>query len=151
MDRLLKFAAVGASGTLLNLGLFFPLVDRGGVPPSVGSVLCFAAAVTWNYLLDHLWTFRVQTAGQRPSVRRYLRFVVVSLGGLALDLGVLNLVIALLHPELKVLAQVAGIACGVIANYTGSSLFAFRRKEEGCRGSTMPPRAAPGLARGEGT
>lgn len=130
MDRLVKFTLVGGSGTLINLGLFSLLVDRGGANPTLGAVLCFAVAVTWNYLLDHLWTFRIQMGGEAPSGTRYLRFVEVSLVGLAVDLGGLNLVLLVLHPSHKVIAQAVGIACATAVNYAGASLFAFRPKAE---------------------
>lgn len=130
MDRLLKFALVGGSGTLINLSLFVLLVDRGGVNPTVGAVLCFAIAVTSNYLLDHLWTFRTQIAGERPSLSRYVRFVGASLLGLAVNLGTLNLAIYLFHPVAVVLAQAAGIAGGTAVNFIGSNLIAFRAKRQ---------------------
>lgn len=126
MVKLIKFALVGGSGTLVNLSLFYSLVDRGGMSPTIGAVLCFLLAVTLNYFFDHLWTFRDQIAGEPPSAARYLRFVGVSSVGLLANLSVLNLVILTVHPSYKVLGQAAGIACGMIATFTGSNLFAFR-------------------------
>jgi len=128
MAKLLRFAVVGGLGTALNLGLFYLLADLGRVSPSVAAVLCFAAAVTSNYLLNHAWTFRAEMDGERPSPGRYVRFVAVSLVGLGVNLAVLNLVLVLLHPALKVFGQAAGIACGVVTNYIGSDRLAFRRK-----------------------
>jgi putative flippase GtrA len=128
MGKLLRFALVGGSGAVLNLGVFFLLVDREGLDPTGAAVMCFALAVTSNYVLNHAWTFHAQIESEKPSVGRYVRFVAVSLAGLGVNVGILNLVLALFHPVCKVLGQAAGIACGMMVNYTGSNLFAFRRK-----------------------
>ena len=131
MAKLLKFALVGGSGTVLNLGLFLLLVDGGKMSPTLGAVLCFAAAVTSNYLLNHIWTFQTQIGCGGPSAARYLRFIAVSLAGLGVNLGALNLALALFHPACKVFGQAAGIACGMTINFIGSNLFAFHGKLEG--------------------
>ncbi len=127
MVKLLEFALVGGSGTVLNLGLFYLLVDRGRANPSAAAVLCFLVAVTSNYLLNHIWTFRAQIGAEKLSVRRYLRFAAVSVVGLGVNVGVLNLALALFHPTWKVLGQAAGVACGALTNYLGSNLYAFRK------------------------
>jgi len=127
MAKFLKFTLVGGSGSVLNLGLFFLLVDRGRLDPTAGAVVCFAVAVTWNYLLNNSWTFRAQIQGERPSMGRYLRFVAVCLAGLGMNAGALNVVLALFHPVYKVFGQAAGIACGMAINYIGSNLFAFNK------------------------
>ena len=125
MAKLLRFGLVGGSGAVLNLGLFFLLVDRGRVDPTVGAVLCFAAAVTSNYFLNHLWTFRAQVEGEMPSAGRYLRFVAVSMAGLGVNVGILNVAVAVFHPAYKIFAQAAGIACAMTINYIGSNQIAF--------------------------
>ncbi len=127
MAKFLKFALVGGSGSMINLGLFFLLVDRGRMDPTAGAVICFAVAVTWNYFLNNVWTFRAQIGGEKPSVGRYLRFMAVCLAGLGVNAGTLNLVLALFHPVYKVFAQAAGIACCLVINYIGSNLFAFNK------------------------
>ena len=75
VTKLLKFALVGCSGSGLNLCLFFLLVDREGMDPTAGAVICFVVAVTWNYFLNSAWTFRAHVKGERPSPGRYFRFV----------------------------------------------------------------------------
>ena len=141
MDRFLKFVLVGGSGTVLNLGLFFLLVDRGRLDPTAGAVVCFAVAVTWNYFLNNSWTFRAQIRDERLSMGRYLRFVAVCLAGLGVNPGALHVVLALFHPVYKVFGQAAGIACGLAINYIGSNLFAFNK---GRLGRKFPERRLAG-------
>lgn len=130
MVKFLKFALVGGTGTVLNLSLFFLLVDLGRLGHTTGAVVCFVVAVTWNYLLNHLWTFQHQIVGEKPSLTRYIQFIVVSLAGLAVNIGALNLTLAFFHPAYKVFAQAVGIGCGTFVNYTGSNFFAFRKKRQ---------------------
>ena len=113
MAKFLKFTLVGGSGSVLNLGLFFLLVDRGRLDPTAGAVVCFVVAVTWNYFVNNVWTFRAQIQGEKPSMGRYLRFVAVCLAGLGVNAVALNVVLALFHPVCKVFGQAAGIACGM--------------------------------------
>ena len=131
MVKLLKFSLVGGSGSVLNLGLFFLLVDRGRLDPTAGAVVCFVVAVTWNYFVNNVWTFRAQIQDEKPSMERYLRFVAVCLAGLGVNAVALNVVLAFFHPVYKVFGQAAGIACGMTINFIGSNLFAFHGKLEG--------------------
>jgi len=128
--KLIKFAVVGGIGTLVNLALFFLMVDRGGLNPTVGAIICFAITVTLNYFLNHLWTFRAQVAGEKLSLVRYAKYVTVSLVGLATNLIILNLVLLFFDPTLKVIGQAIGIAAGMVVNFAGSNWFAFRKKTD---------------------
>lgn len=123
----MKFLVVGGTGTVLNLALFYLLADRLAVNPTVASIISFVVAVSSNYVLNHLWTFRSQIDSEALSVKRYLRFVSVSLAGLGVNLVVLNVVLWLFVPPYKVIAQAAGIACGLVLNFAGSNYFAFRK------------------------
>ena len=80
--RVFKFAAVGASGTLVNLGVLYLLVSRLHVPPKIAFIASFEASLTWNYALHDVFTFR----GRRPrglanAVRYWLRYHKAAVGG----------------------------------------------------------------------
>lgn len=45
-----------------------------------------------------------------------------------MKVGTLKLLIALFRPVFEMTAQAVGIACGMMADYTGSTLHAFRKK-----------------------
>ena len=86
--ELVRFAIVGALGTVTNLALFFVGVDLGGIPPLLGTVPYFAVAVSQNYALNELWTFAPRRDG-KLAWARYCKFIVTSLVGLAVNAVVL--------------------------------------------------------------
>ena len=84
MLQWLRFAAVGASNTLLSWCLYAGLV-RVGVPYLSASGLAFAAGALNSYALNRRWTFRSRA---RPGPEA-LRFGVVQGVGLGLDVCLL--------------------------------------------------------------
>jgi putative flippase GtrA len=120
-----KFLIVGMLGTLTNLAVFFVIVDLRKWNPTIGAIVAFAVAVAQNYVLNHFWTFAHQVRGASVSVRGYVRFVVVALVALGINLVVLWIVLAIFDPPWKVIAQAAGILSGTAINYVGSKFWVF--------------------------
>jgi len=120
--QLLKFSAVGASGYVVNLAVYVALVkgaDVHYIPAAVGS---FAVAVVNNYALNRLWTFR----DRRGHLGfQGLRFLVVSLLALGLNLGLLRLLVALDRD--KIVAQAIAIVLVTPFSFTANKLWSFRR------------------------
>ena len=124
--QLLRFSVVGGIGSATNLILFYFLVDVGGMAPLLGAVLCFAVAVSQNYVLNALWTF-APSSGAALSPARYAKFVAASLVGLAINLAVLSTLLWL-HPfPLAVIPQAIGIGAGMAFNFVASRQVVFRR------------------------
>jgi putative flippase GtrA len=124
--QLLRFSVVGGLGTVTNLVLFFFLVDVGGAAPLLGAVLCFAVAVSQNYVLNELWTFATSSGGGL-SLDRYWKFVAASLLGLAINVAVLSALLWLYRFPLAVIPQALGIAAGMAFNFLASRQIVFRR------------------------
>jgi putative flippase GtrA len=80
LGRMVRFAVVGASNTLLTVVVFAALT-RAGVPPAPGSALGFAAGALNGYRLNRTWTFRRAGGGPRTMAR----YVAVQLLGAALS------------------------------------------------------------------
>ena len=107
---LLRFAAVGASGVLVNLAVLvlakrmgpLPELEVVGLPIGdfhvrwyhVYSTAAFAVANLWNYQLNRSWAFR--SAGHAGWIREYLPFLTVGVLGQAVGLLLLT---ALMHPD----------------------------------------------------
>jgi putative flippase GtrA len=130
LTRVVKFALVGGLGTVVNLGMFYLMVDRGGVNSTVGSIVCFLVAVTLNYFLNHFWTFSHQLSGEKVSPVRYLKYVSVGTLALVVNVAVLNLILHFFQLPLKVIAQGIGILCGMACNFLGANFFVFVRKRD---------------------
>lgn len=101
--RFVRFAAVGASGVLVNLGALHLLVGldvgaRAGAllginaarisdvlgPYGVASAAAIEVSILWNYALNNAYTFRDRVAGADAGAGvRFLRYHAVSaVGGL---------------------------------------------------------------------
>lgn len=127
LRQFVKFAVTGGLGTITNLLVFFVFADLLGlleIPVSIG---CFLIAVTQNYILNHLWSFKTHTAGAGLSLKRWGLFTVSSLLGLAVNITVMKFI--LLHWTLpyKFIAQAWGIAAGMVINFFISKYAVFKK------------------------
>lgn len=120
-----KFLIVGLLGTVTNLAVFFVVVDLRKWDPTLGAILAFAVSVAQNYFLNHTWTFAHQVRGAAVSLGGYLRFLLVALTALGINLVVLWSILAMFDLPWKVLAQAAGILAGTVINYIGSKFWVF--------------------------
>jgi putative flippase GtrA len=93
------------------------------------SVFCFLVEGTQNYLVNRAWTFAGKGQKTPPRVRQWALFLCSSLLGLAVNIAVMALVIRQFNPPYKFIAQAAGIAAGMMINFTLSKLLVWRRKK----------------------
>ena len=120
--ELAKFCAVGASGYVVNLAVYTALLHWAGLHYLAAAACSFVVAVTNNYTLNRLWTFR----GQRGHFAyQGLRFLVVSLVALGANLVVLRVLVA--FGLGKVVAQAVAIVLVTPLNFVGNKLWSFRR------------------------
>ena len=81
-----KYYAVGTSGVLVNLGLLFYLTEYVGLWYFLSYTIAISASITSNFILNKFWTFGDSIDSQRTIVM-YVKFVSVSLLGMAIQLG----------------------------------------------------------------
>jgi putative flippase GtrA len=116
-----KFAAVGATGYVVNLAVYTALLRGADWHYAYAATVSFLVAVTNNYLWNRLWTFR----DQRGHLGfQGLRFFVVALVAYGANLGILSALIAL--GTNKVLAQAVAIVLVTPLNFVGNKLWSFR-------------------------
>jgi dolichol-phosphate mannosyltransferase len=119
--QLLKFGAVGGSGYLVNLAVFAVLSAGLGLHYAAAAVGAFCVAVTNNFLWNRHWTFG---AGDGPAGFQAVRFFVVSVAALLLNLAVLEaLVTETSMGELP--AQAIAVAVAMPFNFLGNRLWTF--------------------------
>lgn len=120
--ELLKFSIVGAVGYLLNLGVYVALLKGADVHYLPAAACSFVVAVSNNYFWNRQWTFR-----HRRGHLYYqgMRFLLVSLAGLCLNLGVLRGLVAL--GTGKIVGQAAAILVVMPFTFTANKLWSFRR------------------------
>ena len=90
--RFLKFAVVGASGVVVNLGIYALLTQvfgMGGAPGtrSAAYAVSVEISIITNFLLNDVWTFRDRVGGAPSFLSRGVRFHLVSLIGFLINWG----------------------------------------------------------------
>jgi dolichol-phosphate mannosyltransferase len=119
--QLARFTAVGASGYVVNLGTFTLAVHGLGLDYRIAAVVAFGVAVTNNFWWNRHWTFDARSghAGEQAA-----RFLVVSVAGFAVNLVLLQLLVAAAGlPE--VAAQALAVAAATPCNFLGNKLWTF--------------------------
>ena len=120
--QLFKFGLVGASGYVINLAAFALLVEDFEVHHIVAAVLSFCIAVTNNFVLNRVWTFRAR-AGHAGF--QAVRFFAVSVGGLGVNLAVLYGLVDLASAP-PVASQAIAVAVAMPVNFIGNKLWTFK-------------------------
>ncbi|HZD87881.1 MAG TPA: GtrA family protein [Gaiellaceae bacterium] len=120
-QQLGKFCVVGTVGYGINLAVYDAVLRQG--VHYLGAATCsFLVAVTSNYVLNRLWTFRAQRGGVAVQGAR---FFVVSLASLGANLAVLHLLVS--YGTLgKLPAQAIAIIVVTPLNFIGNKLWSFR-------------------------
>ncbi len=121
--QLLQFCVVGATGYVVNLAVFAILVHVTDLHYAVAAVGSFLVAVTNNYLLNRLWTFRDERGSM---VWQGARFLVVSVAALGANLVVLTALVS--SGVSEVVAQAIAIVLVTPVNFVGNKLWSFRRQ-----------------------
>lgn len=129
IQRLSRFLAVGAVGTLLDFSLF-TLLKLTGLPTLFANSLSFVAGLINNFTWNRLWTFGdVENTNWR---RQLTRFTVVSSIGLMLNNAIVLLLEHMLgailgQPEWRYLpAKVIATGVVVFWNYFVNRKWTFR-------------------------
>jgi dolichol-phosphate mannosyltransferase len=127
--QLLQFLLVGSSGVIVDL-FFFAMLTRalpaGTAGEYVARGLAIAIAMTWNFVLNRLVTFR--SARQRSLIAQYVFFCVSCSLGACINWTTF----ALLHTHVgwfsdrPTLAALIGIIAGTGSNFIFSKWHVFR-------------------------
>ena len=120
--QLVRFAIVGGTGFVLNLGVYALGVHVLSVPYQAAAVLAWLVAVLNNFMLNRHWTFEA-SAGQIHF--QAIRFFAVSLVAFAFGLLLLTLLVEL-GGVAKVPAQALAVAASTPLNFLGNKLWSFQ-------------------------
>jgi dolichol-phosphate mannosyltransferase len=120
--QFVRFAAVGATGYVVNLAVFAACVHALGIDYHVSAVIAFVVSVTNNFWWNRHWTF---AAKHDHPVAQAVRFFTVSLVTFAFTYVVLVALVNTTGME-KVIAQALAIAAGTPLSFMGQKLWSFR-------------------------
>lgn len=119
--QLCKFGLVGVSGYLINLAVFSVLADSLGLHHIIAAIGAFCVALANNFFWNRHWTF--EPGDGHPGFQA-ARFLAVSLGALAINLVVLELLVS--GASLGDLpAQAIAVAVAMPFNFLGNKLWTF--------------------------
>jgi putative flippase GtrA len=125
-NSLLRFLFVGVLGTIVNIIIFFIFADYLNINANISSIIAFLVAVTHNYLLNHVWSFKKYVNFQ-VNRKSYIKYVSVNIFGLIVNLIVLNLILVQFNPTTKATAQLFGVLAGTFFNFILSRFYVFNK------------------------
>jgi dolichol-phosphate mannosyltransferase len=121
LQRFLRFGLVGLSGVFVDMGLLYLLSD----PANLGwgltrsKIIASEIAILNNFLWNDRWTFgdiSSQQSGWRKRLKRFLKFNLICLSGLILNVLLLNGLYNLLGLN-RYLANLCAIAAVTLWNF----------------------------------
>lgn len=120
LPRFIRFAGVGASGTVVNLAILTILVRLARFNVDVAYLVALEVSIISNFTLNHLFTFKfVRKTRSRNALEllgKLVRYNLVSVGGIAISL----LIFAAAYHGLGwnyLLADALGIVAAMSWNY----------------------------------
>jgi putative flippase GtrA len=119
--QLLAFSVVGVSGYVVNLAVYVALLKGADLHYLPAATCSFAVAVSNNYFWNRRWTFK-QDRGH--LYYQGLRFMLVSLVALGLNLAVLRVLVAL--GVGKIVGQALAIVLVTPFSFSANKLWSFR-------------------------
>ncbi len=124
---MIKFGTVGSCGALLNLLIYWISSSFFGFIYTLSSIIAFIFAVTFNYIFNHKWTFYNKIEGRKISLILYIKYVLVNIVGLGINLLTLNLLIFIGGIGVNLIGQMLGILLGMLCNFLLSNTLVFKR------------------------
>lgn len=119
--QLLRFAIVGASGYVVNLGTFWVALHLTGAYEAA-AVIAFLAGVTNNFVWNRHWTF---SAAAGHAGRQAIRFLLVSLAAFGLNLAALELLVRVVGMA-ELPAQAIAVLGATPFSFCANKLWSFR-------------------------
>lgn len=120
-SQLLRFCTVGASGYVVNLAVFWALIQFAGAHHLLAAVGAFLVAWTNNFVFNKFWTFRRH---ELSAAAQGARNMLVSVASLGLNLVALEALVRAGAPELP--AQAVAIAAVTPINFLLNRRWSFR-------------------------
>lgn len=124
--RFIKFAVVGGTGVLVNLGTYWLLTRFATINEFGALAISFEASVVSNFLLNNFFTFSDRRVNKAfPFAVQFVKFNVISLGGLGIQEGCLWL----FHTAAglnDILAVGIGIVLATLWNYLLNSWWTWK-------------------------
>ena len=121
IKRFIKFGLVGFSGVFVDMAILYLLSDAStlGWGLTRSKIIGSEVAILNNFLWNDLWTFRdfsSHQSGWRKRIKRFIKFNLICLLGIGLNLIILNILYNYFGVN-KYLANLIAIAIVTIWNF----------------------------------
>ncbi len=124
LKQFIKFGIVGASGIVVNLAILFLFTETFKFYYVFSEVIAFLVSGVNNYILDKIWTF--QEVLKEKIVRKYSKFVIISIITLIVNLSLLFFLVEILNIW-YILAELEAIIFVFSLNFIGNKFWTFRK------------------------
>lgn len=133
--RIGQFVSVGAIGAVIETAIVAILTVAFGATPLVAKAVGAEISISTMFLINDRWTFAGEGDGALLSVtRRWGKSHLVRIVGLSISFSVLYLLTSGIAFSLTIagidlwptIANIVGIAVGMVINYVAESLFTWR-------------------------
>ncbi len=127
--RFLRFAIVGGSGVVVNMGILYILTEYAGLYYLLSSVIAIEVSIITNFLLNDIWTWgdKKHLTGSSFFIRM-LKYNISSgaaaFVGNFLTLTVLTEIFGLYY----IISNLIGIAVGVLINFFLNDKWTYKIK-----------------------
>ncbi|MEQ8752564.1 MAG: glycosyltransferase [Coleofasciculus sp. G1-WW12-02] len=119
IGRFLRFGLVGFSGVFVDMTIFYLLREQVELGLTTSAVLSAEVAILNNFLWNDLWTFgdiSRHQRGWRKRFKRFLKFNVICLAGLFLNVSLVNLLFNVFGIN-EYVAKLIAIAAVTVLNF----------------------------------
>lgn len=139
MEQFAKYVAAGFLSAAIDFGVLNILLAWFGVHEgllfAVSKGLSFIGGNINAYLWNRLWVFRAQSKADGSTIaEEYGRFLIVSVIGLGINVGVASVIVNVISPQFGVtpavwanIAAVIAAAVAIVWNFAGYKLIVFRK------------------------
>ncbi|PSN77703.1 sulfonate ABC transporter permease, partial [filamentous cyanobacterium CCP4] len=121
MQRFVRFGLVGLSGVVVDMVILYLLHSTLGLPLTRSKIVAAEVAILNNFIWNDAWTFAdisMLQQGWSARLKRFLKFNLVCLAGLVLNVLVLNVVYNLVFGQRwAYLANLVAIAVVTFWNF----------------------------------
>ncbi|MBD2440676.1 glycosyltransferase [Nostoc sp. FACHB-110] len=119
--RFLRFGLVGLSGVFVDMAILYLLSDPStlALPLTRSKIIAGEIAIFNNFLWNDAWTFADVSMQQKEwhhRLKRFLKFNIICLAGLVINVLVLNLVFNFVIPN-RYIANLVAIAVATVWNF----------------------------------
>ena len=125
-EEFIKFAVVGGSGIVVNMGLLYVLTRILSIRLEIASPIAIETSILTNFVFNNFWTFKKRDA-RFSFWSRILRYHLVT--GLAGIVNYLVLLFLVNYMDMnEFISNLIGIGAGMLINFFLNSLWTWKER-----------------------